>query len=44
MYSRYKNSLKLSEFDEEKPDIVVFEVVERKDFPGMFDYRNWEHD
>ena len=44
MYSRYKNTLRLSEFDEEKPDIVVFEVVERKDFPGMFDYRNWEHD
>lgn len=40
--SVYYGNVSLEMIDEEKPDVFIFEMVERKDFIGAFDYLNWE--
>lgn len=42
VYSRHRGSLTRSQIDEERPDIFIFEAVERSDFRGCFNYKNWK--
>ena len=41
IYSIHRSSLKRSQIEEEQPDIFIYEIVERKDFIGTFNYQKW---
>lgn len=42
IYSIYRGALKQSQIDEEQPDILIYEAVERNDFRGCINYQNWD--
>ncbi|MCR4655330.1 MAG: hypothetical protein K5770_03760 [Lachnospiraceae bacterium] len=41
IYSVHYGAMKRSQIDEERPDIFIYEAVERSEFKGRFNYKNW---